>query len=94
MTGLTRRLLFEFDSGGGVTPPHVAVAFTGGDSVATVRTSIVSAINGVGSTLRITASPGTPGQVLLVNDLVGAAVNGNIAVTRDSRRPGIHGCPG
>jgi len=76
--GVNTPVVFEFDSNAAITG-DVAVTFTGGDSVATVRTAIVSAINGVGAGLALTASPGTPGQILLVNDATGAV--GNVTIT-------------
>lgn len=76
--GVNPPVVFEFDDNAAITG-DVAVTFTGGDSVATVRTAIISAINGVGAGLAITASTGTPGQILLVNDAVGAA--GNVTIT-------------
>jgi hypothetical protein len=78
--GVNPATIFEFDSGGGVTPGHVAVAYTALDTIATVRTSVISAINGVLGTLLITAAPSaTPGVINLINDGVGAA--GNQAIT-------------
>lgn len=68
---------FEFDSGGGVTPPNVAVPFTGADTADQVRDSIITAITG--SVLAITPSNGGPGLVNLVNDNVGTA--GNVAMS-------------
>jgi hypothetical protein len=68
---------FEFDSGGGVTPPNVAVPFTGADSADTVRDSIITAITG--SVLAITPAIGGAGLVSLVNNNVGSA--GNVPIT-------------
>ncbi len=70
---------FEFDSGGGITPGNVAVAFTALDTADQVRDAIIAAINGVVAGLAITASPGGAGLVSLVNDAVGVA--GNVAIT-------------
>jgi hypothetical protein len=78
--GINTATVFEFDSGGGVTPGNVAVAYTALDTAATVRASVIAAINGVVGTLLITASPAvTPGVINLLNDSLGAA--GNQAIT-------------
>lgn len=74
--GVNAPVVFEFDSGGGAT--GVPVPFTGGDTATDIRDAIVTAINGAAS-LDITASPGGPTQVLLVNDAVGTA--GNVVIT-------------
>jgi len=80
--GVNAATVFEFNSGGGVTGAHVAVAFTGGDSQATVRTAAIAAINGVGGGLRITASPHTTaGVISLVNDVPGEAGNQTVSDT-------------
>lgn len=72
--------VFEFDSNAAVTPGNVAVTFTGGDSVATIKAAVIAAINGA-ATLDITAAPGGTGEVLLVNDLASAAGNQSILDT-------------
>lgn len=77
--GINTPTIFEFDSGGGVTGGHTAVTFTGGDSDATVAAAIQSAINGVGSTLLITASSGGGAVTNLTHDQGGTA--GNQAIT-------------
>lgn len=69
--GVNPPTTFEFDSDGTVTSGNVAVTFTGGDSANTVRDSIISAINGVGAGLAITASSGGAGLVNLTNDAAG-----------------------
>lgn len=79
--GVNAATVFEFNSGGGVTGANVAVPFTGGDSQATVRTAAITAINGVGGGLRITASPGATGVIALVNDIPGAPGNVTISDT-------------
>jgi hypothetical protein len=76
--GINAATIFEFDSGGGVTPGNVAVAFTGGDSADVVRDSIIAAVNGVGAGLLITASNGGAATVTLTRDNVGYY---NIAIT-------------
>jgi len=77
--GVNAATVFEFDSGGGVTGAHVAVPFTSGDSLATVKAAVIAAINGVGAGLAITASSGATGVVNLVNDALG--VIGNVTIT-------------
>lgn len=42
-------IVFEFDSGGGVTAGRVAVPFTGGDAASVVAASVVAAINNPGA---------------------------------------------
>lgn len=77
--GVNPAVVFEFDlNGGGVTPGNEAVVYTAADSATVVRDAMIAAINGAAS-LDITASPGGPAQVLLVNDAVGTA--GNVAIT-------------
>lgn len=85
--GVNPPTIFEFDSGGGVTSPHVAVAFTAGDSAATVKAAIIAAINGVGAGLAITASPGSGNVINLVNDALGPA--GNQAITETVANAGF-----
>lgn len=77
--GINTPTVFEFDSGGGVSGSNVAVPFTGADSAATVKASVISAINGVGSTLLVTASDGGGAVVNLTHDRSGTV--GNNAVT-------------
>src|SRR5574343_11486 len=69
-------VVFEFDSGGGVSGANVAVAFTGGDSASTVASAIASAING--ADLDITAAP-SGATVNLTADYLGTT--GNVAIT-------------
>lgn len=73
--------VFEFDlGGGGVTPGNVAVVYTAGDTNEDVRDTIVTAVNGVGAGLAITAAPGAyDNMVALTNDATGVA--GNVAIT-------------
>jgi hypothetical protein len=77
--GINAAKVFEFDSGGGVTGGNVAVPFTGGDSAATVASAIQTAINGVGSTLLITASSGGGALTNLTHDRAGTV--GNVAIS-------------
>ncbi len=73
--GVNTPTIFEFDSGGGVVPGHVAVAFTALDTATQVRDAMVTAINTVAATLAITASPVSTNIVKLVNDANGTAGN-------------------
>jgi len=89
--GTNPAVTFEFDDGlgGGVTPGNVAVGFVPGDTASDIRDALVTAINGVGAGLAITASPG-PGSnpsVALVNDTPGVA--GNVAITETVADTGL-----
>lgn len=79
--GTNPALVFEFDKGGGITGDvqvDIAAAVTAED----VRDVIVSAVNGVGGTLDITAAPGAYDNTLtLTNDNVGASGNETITET-------------
>jgi len=77
-------VIFEFDDGGAATGDtlpngHTAVAFTAGDSADDVRDAITAAVNGIGSTLKITASNLVAGQVDLEADDYGSYQN--VAIT-------------
>ena len=78
--GVNPAVTFEFDSNASVIESATlrAVNFTGGDSVATVRGAIITAINSA-PTLAITAAIGGVALVSLVNDAAGAP--GNVAIT-------------
>jgi hypothetical protein len=78
--------VFEFDSDGIITPGRIAVPFTAADTVAIVRNSVITAINGnkrlVGDPaayrVNVVASIGGPTDVLLTTDvLTGAAATDN-----------------
>lgn len=73
--GINPPTVFEFDSGGGVTGGNVAVPFTGGDADTVVAAAILSAINGVGATLFITASSGGGAVTALTHDRGGTVGN-------------------
>jgi hypothetical protein len=73
--GVNTPTIFEFDSDSTVTPGRVGVTYTAGDTSAQVQASVISAINGVGTTLLITASAGTDPVVNLANDTAGAQGN-------------------
>jgi hypothetical protein len=77
--GVNTPTVFEFDSDGEVEAGNVLVAFTAGDAQATVRDALVAMINGVGSTLLVTAAPGADGIVSLTADNFGIAAN--VAIT-------------
>lgn len=79
--GYNTPTVFEFDSGGGVGGGNVAVPFTGGDSAATVKASVISAINGVTTALRVTASDGGGSTVNLTADFKGTASNNAVTDT-------------
>jgi hypothetical protein len=75
--GVNLATTFEYDSGGGVTPGNIAIAFTALESAATVATNTANAINGVVAGLAITAA--ASGTVVnLTNDATGLAGNVNI----------------
>lgn len=73
--GVNTPTVFEFDSDSSVTPGRVGITYTAGDTSAQVQASVISAINGVGTTLLITASAGTDPVVNLANDTAGAQGN-------------------
>lgn len=77
--GTNPATVFEFDSGGGVTSPNVAVAFTALETAATIATTARAAINGVGAGLAVTAAAPVGAVLGLTNDATGAA--GNVAIT-------------
>jgi hypothetical protein len=79
--GVNAATVFEFDSGGGVSGANIAVPFTGGDSVATVKASVISAINGVTTTLRVTATDGGGAIVTLTADIAGTNANRTVTET-------------
>lgn len=73
--GVNAPTIFEFDSDSTVTPGRVGVTYTAGDTSAQVQAAVVAAINGVVTTLRITAAPGVDPAVGLTNDNAGAQGN-------------------
>lgn len=77
--GVNPATVFEYNSAGGVTGSNVLIAFTGGDSSGTVKTATIAAINGVGASLRMTASPGAGDVINLAADRCLTA--GNVAIT-------------
>ena len=79
--GVNTPTVFEFDSNSLITAGRTAVPFTGGDSQNTVRDAIITAVNGVGSTLKVTASIGGVGIVTLTADNFGAIPNVPLAET-------------
>lgn len=79
--GVNDPVVFEFDSGGGVTGTNVSVAFTSGDSAAVVAGAIQTAINGVTSDLLITAGAPTGAVVPLTNDSTGEGGNQSVTDT-------------
>lgn len=73
--GINSATVFEFNSGGGVTGGNVGITYTGSETAAQIRDLARTAINGVGSTLRITASNLSSAGLTLVNDVGGEAGN-------------------
>jgi hypothetical protein len=71
--------IFEFRHSGAVTPGHVLVDISVAVTADDVRDAIITAVNGVGAGLAITASNGGSATVDLVNDATGSA--GNQAIT-------------
>jgi len=71
--------IFEFDTGGGVTPGNVAVDISAAVSANDVRDAIISAVNG--TALEITATNGGSAQVLLDQNIGGARGNGTVPTT-------------
>ncbi len=79
-TGQT--ITFEFDTvPNGVGGGNTAVDISGDTTADNVRDSIISAINGVGGTLLITAGIGGAGTVSLTQDVGGSSGNTNVATT-------------
>jgi hypothetical protein len=76
--GINPPTVFEFDEDGTATGTSVAVPYTNGDSATDVRDAIITAVNGVGGGLAITASPGGSAVVTLTNDADGAFGNQTI----------------
>lgn len=85
--GVHAATVFEFDSNATVTVGHVAVTFSGGNTATQIRDAIIAAVNGVTSTLNITAAPGTSAQVLLTNDTAGTV--GNVTITETVANSGF-----
>ncbi len=79
--GVNSPTVLEFDSDATVAAGNVAVPFTGGDSATDVRDALVTAINGVGATLLITAAPGGASDLTLTADNYGSLANNPIADT-------------
>lgn len=78
--GVNPPVVFEFDSGGGITG-DVAVTFTGGDTADQVRDAVIAAVDGVGATLLIDASDGGAATVTFTADRQGTAANQTITET-------------
>ena len=73
--GVNVATTFEFDRDGSVGGGRVAVPITPGMTAAQVRDAMVTAINGVGGGLAITAAPGSGNTLSLVNDAAGSFGN-------------------
>lgn len=76
--GMNSATVFEFDRDGSVAGGRTPVTITSGMTAAQVRDAMVTAINGVGAGLRITAAPGSGSTLTLTNDLPGTAGNQSI----------------
>jgi hypothetical protein len=87
--GYNPTLTFEFDKGGGVTPPNVQVDITLAVSPADVRDAIIAAISGVGASLKVTASNGGVDLVNLVHDDTSLGGNPNQTMTDTVFDPGF-----
>lgn len=77
--GVNPAVVFEFDSGGGVTGANVPVVFTALDTAATVRTTLLAALQGATLDITFIADPDAVDGILAVNDLPGEA--GNVSIT-------------
>jgi cysteine-rich repeat protein len=77
--GYSAATTFEFDSDNTATGTPIDIV-TGVTDDATLQAAIIAAINGVGDTLRITASAGTAPAVILTHDRMTSA--GNVAITK------------
>jgi hypothetical protein len=82
-------VVFEFDTGGGVTPGNVAVDISGATTADDVRDAIITAINGVGAGLKITAASGGAATVSLTHDDTNLGGNPNQAITHTVADPGF-----
>lgn len=79
--GYNSTLTFEFDKGGGITPPNVQVDISLAVSADDVRDAIIAAVNGVGASLKVTASNGGAATVNLVHDDTSLGGNPNQTMT-------------
>jgi hypothetical protein len=76
--GINLPTVFEFDKNSSVTPGNVPVPITNAMTAAQVAQAILSAINGVGAGLQVTASfsvTSTPGDPLIAGDVGPKTVN-------------------
>lgn len=75
--------VFEYNSGGGLSiGGAVGIAFTGGSTLAQVRTATINAINGAASLdIMAEADPDDPARIILTNDHQGTI--GNEAIAED-----------
>jgi hypothetical protein len=79
--GTNAPVVFEFDKNGSITPGNTAVNIAAAVTTSDVRDAIISAVNGVGSALFVTASDGGTSTVNLVNDQKGSVGNQTITET-------------
>ncbi len=74
--GVNTAVVFEFEKTGGVTSGRTAIDISGATTATEVAAAVVSAINGVGATLNLTAS-NAAGVITIVNTL--ATASGNVS---------------
>lgn len=79
--GINTPVAFEFDDDSSVSGGAVAVDITGSVDANVMRDRIITAINGVGGTLHITAYSGGAAQVNLIHDLVDTRGNQTSSTT-------------
>jgi Putative Ig domain len=77
--------VFEFDSDTSVSGANIRVSFNVGDTAVTIKGKILTAIDGIGASLNVTASSGNPALVALINDNVSSA--GNVPITETVTDP-------
>ena len=87
--GYNSTLTFEFDKVGGVVPPNVQVDISGAITADDVRDAIITAINGVGAGLKVTASNGGLATVSLTHDDTSLGGNPNQTMTDTVLDPGF-----
>lgn len=86
------RFVFSTAALSDASATRVRIAYTAGDTAATVQTAIIAAINGVTTALRITATDGGTSITTLTNDFGGT--HGNVAVGANTTGIAITGMTG
>lgn len=79
--GVNPATVFEFRASGSPSGNNVLISYTGGDADTVVAAAIQTAINGVGSTLLVTAAAPVGALVNLTADNFGTAANQAITTT-------------